>query len=251
MITIIKIMIKKFFSFFSFSIKKDIDYIELIKKLIYKIDPTIFDVGANKGQSIIKFKKLFPKSTIHSFEPNKNETELLKKYNSQSVIINNVAVADKNYNTTLNVTKGHSGWSSIKKINMSSRWVKSRLKSLKIKKNFLSRQNIKCVSLDYYCKINNIKNIDILKIDTQGFEKEVIKGAKQLLKKQRIKIIIIELIFSKIYGKSINVLDIEKFLIPNSYKLVSVSEGGNIINNMLFQQDLIYITKTIYKKLLP
>jgi len=32
-------------------------------------NPIIFDVGANEGQSIKRFKSIFPKSIIHSFEP--------------------------------------------------------------------------------------------------------------------------------------------------------------------------------------
>src|SRR5665213_1505914 len=32
-------------------------------------NPTIFDVGANIGQSVDGFKKIFPGSAIHSFEP--------------------------------------------------------------------------------------------------------------------------------------------------------------------------------------
>jgi hypothetical protein len=31
--------------------------------------PVIFDVGANHGQSLEKFKALFPSSRVHSFEP--------------------------------------------------------------------------------------------------------------------------------------------------------------------------------------
>jgi hypothetical protein len=31
--------------------------------------PTIFDVGAHHGESIKRYKKLFPSAAIHSFEP--------------------------------------------------------------------------------------------------------------------------------------------------------------------------------------
>jgi len=41
----------------------------VIHHILNKKRPIIFDVGANIGQSIISFKKNFPNSIIHSFEP--------------------------------------------------------------------------------------------------------------------------------------------------------------------------------------
>jgi hypothetical protein len=55
--------------------------------------------------------------------------------------------------------------------------------------------------------------IDILKIDTQGYEDKVIAGSKNLIKKNKIKIIQLEIIFSEIYQNTLNIYDIEKFLI--------------------------------------
>ena len=41
----------------------------------------VFDIGANKGQSIKLFQKWFPKSKIYSFEPNpKLFSQLKNKY---------------------------------------------------------------------------------------------------------------------------------------------------------------------------
>ena len=40
-------------------------------------------------------------------------------------------------------------------------------------------------TLDDFCKTHNIPNIDILKIDTEGHEREVLIGAKRSLSKTR------------------------------------------------------------------
>ena len=60
--------------------KKDYDLSldEILKKKL-PTDPIIFDVGANKGQSIEKYLKLFGNPTIHSFEPIKEEINKLEK----------------------------------------------------------------------------------------------------------------------------------------------------------------------------
>ena len=56
-----------------------------LKKVLKRILPdrvdVVFDIGANKGQSINLFQKWFPKSTIYSFEPNpKLFSQLKNKY---------------------------------------------------------------------------------------------------------------------------------------------------------------------------
>ena len=44
-----------------------------------KENPIIFDVGGNAGSSIKRFKKIFNKPIIHSFEPNKEVFKIMKK----------------------------------------------------------------------------------------------------------------------------------------------------------------------------
>ena len=67
-----KKIIKKILENFGFEIKKldrkKLNFDDIYKKF-FDDNLIIFDVGANKGQSIERFKKIFPKSTIHAFEP--------------------------------------------------------------------------------------------------------------------------------------------------------------------------------------
>ena len=58
--------------------KKKITSDEIIKKNMPP-HPIIFDVGANKGQSINRFRDLCKDPQIHSFEPLRKEFEFLKQ----------------------------------------------------------------------------------------------------------------------------------------------------------------------------
>ena len=52
----------------------------LVKSILPENVEVIFDIGANRGQSIFLFKKWFPKAKLYSFEPNpKLFLELKKK----------------------------------------------------------------------------------------------------------------------------------------------------------------------------
>ena len=96
-------------------------------------------------------------------------------------------------------------------------------------------------------KKNNIENIDILKIDTQGYEDKVLQGAQNLIKENRIKLIQVEIIFSEIYEDPLQIYDIEKILIPNDYKLFAISNGGSLISKYSYESDFIYIAADTYK----
>jgi len=250
-----KKFIQKIFNFFGYKVMKsgsiDISYLNLITQfLIIKSNPVILDVGANKGQSITRYKKLFQSPVIHSFEPNIDEINILKKkyYNDKNLFLNNLAVGEKKGNLEFNIN-AVSGHSSFKKLIPNTTWIKKRSNTINIddKKYSTKKVNFKIITLDDYASENNITNIDILKIDTQGFEDKVLIGAKKLLKENRIKLIQLELIFSEIYESPLQIYDVEKELIPHNYKLFGISNGGNLLSNYIYQSDFIYVSQETYE----
>ena len=51
---------------------------------------------------------------------------------------------------------------------------------------------VRSTTLDRFCSERRVEQIDVLKIDTQGFEFEVLKGASSMLARQAIKFIYFE-----------------------------------------------------------
>jgi len=51
---------------------------------------------------------------------------------------------------------------------------------------------VNITTLDDFANQNNLSKIDILKIDTEGYDPLVFRGAKQLLKEHRIRLLIFE-----------------------------------------------------------
>lgn len=188
-----------------------------IKKILKKKKLTIFDIGANNGQTIIEISKNFPNSTVHSFEPLEecqNALNNLKnKVKNLKIIINQIAVGSipqkkifyKNQSTNL---------SSFLKVNLRSKFL-IKMKKLKKQKKYLKSINIPVkvnqIKLDTYINQHKVKQIDLIKIDTQGYEEDVLKGisGKNL---RKIKIIVIELNFWDLYEKNNSFYIIEKYL---------------------------------------
>ena len=203
----------------------------LKKFLVKKFNPktkrmTFLDVGSNLGKDISFIKGLYKENNIHAFEPNFKSFILLKK-KFNNIILNNLAV-DKN---------------SDKKLMFYETLISS---NSSLKKNFINNKDyfskitkryyIKTISIDKYCKKNKINHIDFLKIDTQGNEYEVLQSAKKYLKKNKIKLIKIEITFlnNKKKSNSNNLFKILNFISKFKYNLIGISDQKFIENKLFF-----------------
>ena len=237
--------------------KKFKHFHSLYKVLIQADDPIIFDVGGNKGQSIKKFKKIFPESQVYSFEPTPQSCQkMIENYkNDSSIKIYEKAVGAKNERKIFNVYE-NSGWSSFNEKEINTRhheknkreYIKDRNKNKLIEKQI----DVETITLDSFCEQNNIYKIDLLKVDTQGHEDKVLEGAQNLLKNNKIDVIQLEMTFSKIYNMQSSFYDIEKHLHNFGYKIFATNNFGNIYQDISFSFDVIYTSKKIedqyYKK---
>lgn len=254
-------LVKKIFFFFGFVLKRahknqqfSITFDEIYKKIFSKNKKiVIFDVGANKGQSIERFKKIFPNCIIHAFEPIKVEFDFLKKKyeNDKNVHLNNFAIGSKNEEKIFFINK-KSSVSSFYKFNKNTQWLKTTSREYGVDpSSFLVKNEIvKIIKLDYYLYKKKISNVDILKIDTQGFEEEVLIGSKKSFLKNIISVIETEAIFDNVYEKKLNFFDLEKYLLPNNFRFAGIETcHNNLFEGTYFFADLLYInTKKINLK---
>ena len=74
--------------------------------------------------------------------------------------------------------------STFAKINLDSSYLKKKKFFLGIKKNkdLFDTKKIQIMTLSDYFKVNDLRSIDLLKIDTEGFEFEILKGADNEIK---------------------------------------------------------------------
>ncbi len=135
---------------------------------------TIIDVGANIGiYSIIGSKVVGDKGRIYAFEPEPGNYNLLK-HNLQLNSCSNVkpiqkAVGEKKGKLSLFLAKNSTGTHSL--INKSNHEVEGEIE-------------VDVVSLDK--ELSKVDKISILKVDVEGYEPIVFRGAKSILKKTKI-----------------------------------------------------------------
>jgi len=182
---------------------------------------TIFDVGAHKGEFLQSIKKIKSFEKIYSFEPQKKIYQYLNLLSVENKIFCfNLALGSNNEIRNLKINK-KSSTSTFSKINNLSLWYKfkSFIVDGSTKSSFINEEKVNVMKLDDFCNDHKIFNIDLLKIDTEGHEREVLKGALNLIKKKKIKYIILEFHLSKMY-KNYSTKDLENFLDNSNFRLL-------------------------------
>ena len=207
-------------------------YTELDKLISnIKTPESIIDIGSNKGQFILVIEKKFPNKEIFSFEP------ILELINKQKIFFKN-----KKNIKFFNVGLGN--------INQKKKFlITSRMDS----SSFLSISNIGKKNEDYkvkeerIIKINKLDNfIDkdklirpvLMKIDVQGYELEVLKGALNILSKTDY--IIAEVSKQEMYLNQATEEKIIDFLGNHGFKVKDYNEWTNIKHTNFSQRDLLF-----------
>lgn len=127
----------------------------------------IFDIGANVGQFTAACIKKYPNAKIISIEANPNLISILRKFESNNVIVLNNAVSDKSdemidfYISNMNVlSTAHTDWMTKSRFTGKAKWA--------------DPIKVKTINLDDLIKIYG--NPDLIKIDVEGYEYTVMKG---------------------------------------------------------------------------
>ncbi|MFH1387618.1 MAG: FkbM family methyltransferase [bacterium] len=148
------------------------DEMIILKKLIKKNrkkNITILDVGANIGWFSLYYAKALPGSQIYSFEPIAN--------NYANILFNIKLNGLKNIKAVNVGVSDHQGVATFycdQEITANASLVKHSARK------HLEEKNVKLVTLDKYCGQNGIRP-DLLKVDVEGAELFVFKGAKRIL----------------------------------------------------------------------
>ena len=191
-----------------------------LKRLIKNLDsPIIFDVGANVGDYALSVIKYNSSSKLHLFEPSNSHLKILelKLKSSNDITINNYGLSTKNENLELFKDKEITGLATV---------LNRDLKYLDI--NFSKSEKIKLMIGDEYITKNRITNIDLLKIDTEGYELNVLKGFKKALSKKLIKNIQFEFSNASLELKE-TFRDYYRFLKEFGYNLSVIKPNGHLM----------------------
>lgn len=152
----------------------------VLKKYLSEND-VIFDVGANVGDWTKTVLDITPNASVHCFEPWYSTFSKLKlNIVSQNVVLNNFGLGSLNEEKDFFIYDDN--------LTVNSLYLRDGL----VEKDRIIKEKVTIKTLDDYCFDNKIEKIGFLKIDVEGNEMEVLKGAERMLKEKNIKIIQLE-----------------------------------------------------------
>jgi len=159
----------------------------------------VLDVGANVGNYCSTLNREYPSCNIYAFEPHPTTyRRLLKNTASSGIKVFNVAIGSREGSLVLYDYASNDGseHASVHKGVIDQ-----------IHKSRSIKHKVKVISLDDFAIQQEINKIALLKIDTEGHEFEVLKGARSLLKSGRIEMIHLEFnemnVVSRVFFKDI------------------------------------------------
>ncbi len=214
-----KFFVLKALMFFDFFYKRKI--LLVLKKLLDKEVKVIFDVGGHNGESILFFNRNFNFFKIYTFEPLKNNFLKLKmntKKIQEKIVYFNCALGGKKENQIIKEMIETSS-STLNDINETSNYFKKKKFFLGVKdkkKMYVEKK----VSIDKGTNIIRefkIDKIDLLKIDTEGYELNVIKGFESNI--DIVKVIIFEHHYDLMIRKNYTYSDINSYLLKYGFNL--------------------------------
>lgn len=188
-------------------------------KMTIKPGDICLDVGGNIGYFSLNFAKSSgPDGRVYVFEPIERNVltirlaAIMNGLNNIEVLES--VVADSSGEVSLEIPDNDSAYA-----HMSTGRAGGRIAT------------VKCITLDEFTKSRQMKKISVLKIDVEGAEHLVLKGASSLLseKKSRPSVVMAELVneFLGRFGSSIR--DIIRYMEKFGYRPFYAGKGGKLV----------------------
>lgn len=180
---------------------------------------TVFDVGANAGQSALTYAREFPRAQIYSFEPVPATYQKLVAQTARHPNVHpyNIGMGRQPGRVTIHVNPN------------------DLRSSVKLHRPEDHSEIISLDTMDGFVEKQKLRTIDFLKIDTEGFDLEVLAGAETLLKEHRVHLIQCECEPAPRTNEWVSFPALAEFLEGYGYRVFGVYEqrpewdGGNYI----------------------
>lgn len=196
---------------------------------------TIIDVGAAIGTFINRLGDCFPQAKIYAFEPLPFHQQILEEKfgNNSKVKLFKTACSTQQEEFEININTNLGSSSILELGDAHLEAFPSGVETSKIK--------IKADRLDVLLKNEILEKNILLKIDVQGFELEVLKGAGTLL--DDIKLVILEVSFKEMYKNQPLIDEVIDFMRQNNFRIIAVEDiskslkdGSHLQADMFFEK---------------
>ena len=174
---------------------------------------TVIDVGANRGQFAVAALQTWPDCTVHSFEPLPSMADhlngLVQRYSGRYRVTPS-AVGSEPGTATLNVNRHHQSSSLLA--------LDPRHLNAFPEATTAATVDVPVTTLDEALSPSDLTGCVLLKVDVQGFEREVLQGAERVL--GDVDHVILEASFQPLYTDEWTFTEVNAFMQDRRFRFV-------------------------------
>lgn len=209
------------------TLPRGIDTFHDLERIIPKWKPTtFFDVGANIGQSAVLYARKFPSAKVLSFEPCAETFQRLEQNMAGFPNVQCIKLALGSQVGTGVLAFGAD--SSANRIVINNTLTESG-----------RSETVRQTTIDDFCKQQGIQKIDYLKVDAEGADLDVLRGAEQMLGNGLIDVVEIEAGIGLDNELHVPLTDFRSHLEPRGYSVFGFYEQVHE-----FKRELAHLRRT-------
>ncbi len=208
-----------------------IDSLELLESLAAQPPTVIYDIGANIGTWTCLAKSLYPAAHVEAFEPLAQHFEKFRAWTAPwpgDVRLHACALGPEERTATMHVMD-FSDASSLLALNAEG--------ATEFKIHEAASQSVPVVPLDQLVEREMLARPDLLKLDVQGYELEVLRGASACLRHARA--VICEVSFREYYAGQPLFAEVVGFMREHGFVLSALGQGA-AVGAPLVQADALF-----------
>lgn len=183
----------------------------------------LLDVGGHVGETALRFADVFPRATIFSLEPDPDNFGVLSRNvaRCRAVVPIPKAAAARAGSAILHRTRFSQAHSLLKPRTDAAEYLGQR--------DLLDPREpvtVETVTLDAFCAERSLGRVDVLKVDAQGADLDVLRGAEGLLRERRVTLVFVEVNFVAFYEGTPLFPAVYEFLYERGFRLVGLYDSG-------------------------
>jgi len=197
---------------------------------------TIFDIGANIGQTSLPLLRVFEQADIHAFEPTRHAYETLSRRADQHERLHSHHIAFGDTKGSLTIPVVDASRTNTLRPNHEQRSQGSHMETVSVN------------TVDDFCEEQCIERIDVLKCDTEGYDVPILHGAERMLKSSLISSLVIETSFDQSNKLQSNFFEVHEVLGSYGYVCAGIysqsylmrrSSHGSFCDSLFVVPDLL------------
>lgn len=195
----------------------------------------VFDIGANVGTFSLLAKAILPSATVEAFEPLVKHVDEFHRNLAgvEGIRVHSIALGSRNVTAAMRVTAFSDSSSVLRPTEINRRHFGTRE---------ITQVPVVVRRLDDYCQESLLPLPDLIKVDVQGYELEVFKGAEGCLRSA--KAVIVEASFADYYEDQPLFGEVVEFL--GRFNLQLAALGSETATGVpLRQADMLFVRQPV------